>query len=88
VLDAQFFGVPQRRRRVFFVGHLGVPWSASAEVLFECESGAGDSASRGEAGTGAAGTVAGGAGVLSRTGGGRSSDAGSPVRQGHGLGCD
>lgn len=70
ILDAQFFGVPQRRRRVFFVGHFGVPWSASAEVLFECESGAGDSASGGEAGAGAAGTVAGGAGVLSRTGGG------------------
>jgi len=44
VLDAQWFGVPQRRRRVFIVGHLGVPWSASAEVLFELESSGGDSA--------------------------------------------
>jgi DNA (cytosine-5)-methyltransferase 1 len=34
VLDAQFFGVPQRRRRVFVVGHLG-SWRASAAVLFE-----------------------------------------------------
>ena len=34
VLDAQFFGVPQRRRRVFVVGHLG-NWRASAAVLFE-----------------------------------------------------
>ena len=34
VLDAQFFGVAQRRRRVFVVGHLG-DWRPSAEVLFE-----------------------------------------------------
>lgn len=34
VLDAQFFGVPQRRRRVFIVGHLGAGTSA-ASVLFE-----------------------------------------------------
>ena len=37
VLDAQNFGVPQRRRRVFVVGHLG-DWRPSAEVLFEPES--------------------------------------------------
>ena len=37
VLDAQFFGVAQRRRRLFVVGRLGDPWSA-AEVLFEPES--------------------------------------------------
>lgn len=36
VLDAQFFGVAQRRRRLFVVGRLGDPWSA-AEVLFEPE---------------------------------------------------
>lgn len=34
VLDAQFFGVPQRRRRVFVVGCLG-NWRAAAAVLFE-----------------------------------------------------
>jgi DNA-cytosine methyltransferase len=34
VLDAQFFGVAQRRRRVFVVGHLG-DWRAAAAVLFE-----------------------------------------------------
>ena len=34
VLDAQFFGVPQRRRRVFVVGHLG-GWRAAAAVLLE-----------------------------------------------------
>ncbi|MDN6684259.1 MAG: DNA cytosine methyltransferase, partial [Bifidobacterium crudilactis] len=36
VLDAQFFGVAQRRRRVFLVGHLGD--RRAAEVLFERES--------------------------------------------------
>lgn len=37
ILDAQFFGVPQRRRRVFAVGHLG-DWRAPIKVLFESES--------------------------------------------------
>lgn len=40
VLDAQFFGVAQRRRRVFLVGHLGA--CHPAEVLFEPESLRGD----------------------------------------------
>lgn len=43
VLDAQYFGVPQRRRRVFVVGCLG-DWRSAAEVLFEPESLLGDSA--------------------------------------------
>jgi DNA (cytosine-5)-methyltransferase 1 len=42
VLDAQNFGVPQRRRRVFVVGHLG-DWQPAAKVLFESESLSGDS---------------------------------------------
>jgi DNA (cytosine-5)-methyltransferase 1 len=37
VLDAQFLGVPQRRRRVFVVGHLG-DWRRAAAVLLERES--------------------------------------------------
>ena len=37
VLDAQYFGVAQRRRRVFVVGHLG-SWQRAAAVLFERES--------------------------------------------------
>jgi len=49
VLDAQHFGVPQRRRRVFVVGCLG-NWNAAAAVLFEPESLRGDSSPRREAG--------------------------------------
>ena len=37
VLDAQFFGVAQRRRRVFVIGYLG-DWRPAAAVLFEPES--------------------------------------------------
>jgi DNA (cytosine-5)-methyltransferase 1 len=33
VLDAQHFGVPQRRRRVFIVGCLGDDWRTPAEIL-------------------------------------------------------
>lgn len=40
ILDAQFFGVAQRRRRLFLVGHLGA--EPPAEVLFEPESMRGD----------------------------------------------
>lgn len=43
VLDAQYFGVPQRRRRVFVVGCLG-GWRSAAAVLFERESLSGDPA--------------------------------------------
>jgi len=45
VLDAQFFGVPQRRRRVFVVGHLG-DWRHPAAVLFERHSLSGNPAPR------------------------------------------
>jgi DNA (cytosine-5)-methyltransferase 1 len=37
VLDAQNFGVAQRRRRVFVVGCLG-DWESAAKILFESES--------------------------------------------------
>lgn len=43
VLDAQYFGVAQRRRRVFVVGCLG-DWRRAAAVLFERESLSGNSA--------------------------------------------
>ena len=44
VLDAQFFGVAQRRRRLFLVGRLG-DVRGPAEVLFEPDCLSGDSAS-------------------------------------------
>lgn len=49
VLDAQYFGVAQRRRRVFVVGHLG-DWRRAAAVLFERHSLSGHPAPRREAG--------------------------------------
>ena len=44
VLDAQFFGVPQRRRRLFFLGYCGHGREAE-KVLFEQKSSDGHSAS-------------------------------------------
>jgi site-specific DNA-cytosine methylase len=55
-LDAQHFGVPQRRRRVFVVGHLG--GECPPEVLLEPASGRRDSASRRGARAGVARVVA------------------------------
>jgi DNA (cytosine-5)-methyltransferase 1 len=37
ILDAQFFGLAQRRKRVFVIGYLG-DWRPAAAVLFERES--------------------------------------------------
>lgn len=69
VLDAQYFGVPQRRRRVFVVGHLG-DWRAAAAVLFERSSLRGDPAPSRKAAQDVAGCL--GAGPA---GGGWRSDA-------------
>ena len=66
VLDAQYFGVAQRRRRVFVVGYLG-DWRRAAAVLFERESLSGHPAPSREAGQKAAPTVTQGA-PFSRTG--------------------
>jgi DNA (cytosine-5)-methyltransferase 1 len=49
VLDAQYFGLAQRRQRVFVVGHLG-DWRRAAAVLFERASLSGHPAPRREAG--------------------------------------
>jgi DNA (cytosine-5)-methyltransferase 1 len=59
VLDAQWFGVAQRRRRVFVVGHLG-DWQRAAQVLFERESVRRDTPPSREARQGAAAGVGGG----------------------------
>jgi DNA (cytosine-5)-methyltransferase 1 len=56
VLDAQFFGVAQRRRRVFVVGYSG-DWRPSTAVLFERESLSGHPAPRREAGEKPAPTI-------------------------------
>jgi DNA (cytosine-5)-methyltransferase 1 len=59
VLDAQYFGVAQQRRRVFIVASLGD--GRCAEVLFERQGGGWHPAPRREAGAGAAGTLTAGA---------------------------
>jgi len=56
VLDAQYFGVAQRRRRVFVVGYLG-DWRRAAAVLFERHSLSGHPAPRREAGKEVAATI-------------------------------
>ena len=61
VLDAQFFGVAQRRERVFLVGHLGAAAAAGA-VLFEPEGVRRNPPTRGEAREDVAGTLGGGSG--------------------------
>ena len=37
VLDAQYFGVPQRRKRVFIVGRRGADSTSPAEILFNSQ---------------------------------------------------
>jgi DNA (cytosine-5)-methyltransferase 1 len=56
ILDAQYFGVAQRRRRVFVVGYLG-DWRRAAAVLFERHSLQGHPAPRREAGQKPAPTI-------------------------------
>ena len=48
VLDAQYFGVPQRRRRVFVVGHIDNRTDLAAKVLFEQQGVRGDIATGSE----------------------------------------
>jgi DNA (cytosine-5)-methyltransferase 1 len=66
VLDAQWFGVAQRRRRVFVVGYLG-NWRPAAAVLFERQSLRRDTAPSREKGQAVAPTVVSGP-PFSRTG--------------------
>lgn len=56
ILDAQYFGLAQRRARVFVVGYLG-DWRPPAAVLFERESLRGDSPPRRGAGQDLAGGI-------------------------------
>jgi DNA (cytosine-5)-methyltransferase 1 len=56
ILDAQYFGVAQRRRRVFVVGCLG-DWRSAAAVLFERHSLSGNIAPSREKGKGATASI-------------------------------
>jgi hypothetical protein len=56
-LDAQYFGLAQRRERVFVVGYPGA-WQPAAAVLLDSESMSGHPAPSREAGQGTAGTLA------------------------------
>lgn len=58
VLDAQYWGVPQRRRRIFLVADFAADGRCAGEILFECEGvswnpaaskGAGEGTARGTA---------------------------------------
>ena len=60
VYDAQYWGVPQRRKRIYLVADFGS--ERAGEILFEREGVRGDSAQGGEAREGAAGDAAGGTG--------------------------
>ena len=61
VLDAQFFRIPQRRRRVFLVRDIG-DWTNRQPLLLERESLQGNPAPRREKGQRVAGTIKGGSG--------------------------
>ena len=60
VYDAQFWGVPQRRKRIYLIADFGS--ERAGEILFECESVRGDSAESGEAREGTSADVEGSAG--------------------------
>jgi DNA (cytosine-5)-methyltransferase 1 len=69
ILDAQHFGIPQRRRRVFVVGHLG-DWRPAAAAIFERSCLSGDSPPIRKEGQKVAGTLA----ARTRGGGGLGTD--------------
>jgi DNA (cytosine-5)-methyltransferase 1 len=60
ILDAQWFGVAQRRRRVWVVGYLGADVARVARVLFESDSSGGHPASRRQPRQEITGTLGGG----------------------------
>lgn len=58
VLDAQYWGVPQRRRRIFLVADFATDGRCAEEILFEQESVSWDTAAIAGAGKGTAGGTA------------------------------
>ena len=62
VYDAQYWGVPQRRKRIYLVADFGS--ERAGEILFKRESVRGDSAESGEAREGTADDATGGAGGI------------------------
>ena len=62
IYDAQYWGVPQRRKRIYLVADFGS--ERAGEILFEREGVRGDSAQGREAREGAAGDAAGGTGRI------------------------
>lgn len=72
VLDSQYFGVAQRRRRLFIVGRFGKP--CPAEILFESEGGEGNPAKGSEARSRIAAPLTSGSGVTGNAPGRRRED--------------
>ena len=64
VYDAQYWGVPQRRKRIYLVADFA--GERAPEILFECEGVRGDIAAGGEAREGTAADAAGGVGGSDR----------------------
>ena len=90
VLDAQYFGLAQRRKRVFVVGHSGGQWQRAAAVLFDAESVRGNPPPRRETGQGTARQLEPSLGAsgrgFSRAGDTRGQDAVIPAFQNTGQG--
>ena len=87
VLDARHFGVPQRRRRVFVVGHSGGCAERAAEILFEPDCLRGNPTARREARE----EDPGGTGVGAAKGGAArrvAADTADPWMSAVGSGCD
>lgn len=91
VLDAQYAGVPQHRRRVFIVGYLG-DWRCAAAVLFERHSLSGNNPPRRKSGQRVADSLTVGANQCSGTNSDFVEDVAPTIcartKSGDGLGTD